>query len=280
MELRTAYQTLIQRLSPQYGEGEARAISRIYFEDAWQWKAGMNSREISTEEQQKLDDDFQRLVAGEPVQYVVELAYFYGRLFRVGPDVLIPRPETEELVAWALDLLDRSSTERVIDIGTGSGCIPVTLKLERPGLEVLATDVSPAALALARANATHLGADIGLLLHDILQPAPALPGPAYGLVVSNPPYIPRQESALMPDHVLRHEPHLALFVEGEDPLLFYRRIAAAAHRHLRAGGYLLFECNEYNAREVARLLPPLGFANIMLRQDLQGKDRMVGAIRS
>lgn len=275
MDIRQAYHLLIEQLSPRYGEREARAIGRIYFEDAWGWKAGTGSREISDEDKNRLDEDLKRLLQGEPVQYVVGQADFYGRSFRVGPAVLIPRPETEELVEWAVELLRHPPLSRVLDIGTGSGCIPITLKLELPHIRVSGTDISPDALELARLNARRYDVGVDFILHDILQPDPQLPDAVYDLIISNPPYIPRAERELMPEHVLRYEPHLALFVEDADPLLFYQQITRAAASHLAPGGALLFECNEYNARRVSHLLAAQGFQEVTLRQDLQGKDRMV-----
>ncbi len=261
---------LIAQLSPRYGRGEATSITRIVLEDAFP-----NAAIIAEKTVQAILD---RLLQGEPVQYVLGQADFFGLKFNVSPAVLIPRQETEELVDWAIKILKNQpkSPIRVLDIGTGSGCIPVTVKKNIPRAEVWASDISAGALAMATDNAARLQTDIHFQQNDILNRTTWPELPDFELIISNPPYIPQRERTLMPEHVLAYEPELALFVADADPLLFYRTIADFALLHLLPGGTLLFECNEFNATEVVALLQMRHFAGIELRQDLAGADRMVG----
>lgn len=281
MQIQRQYLYLQTELRPRYGEGEARAIARAVVEDAFGWRPGRADRVLSDEEVDRWQQIQERLLAGEPVQYVVNTAHFYGLQLYVDPAVLIPRPETEELVEWIIDSLrplhTRTEKLKLLDIGTGSGCIPLALKKELPRLQVTGADVSEAALAVAARNAQQLGLEVAWQSMDVLDES-QWPGPgSLDAVVSNPPYIPRSEAGLMPDHVRRYEPELALFVDHADALLFYHRIAALARRCLRPGGYLFFECNEFNAPAVKKLAGAAGLTNAELRTDLQGKDRMVRA---
>lgn len=275
-----ARQLLLDALIPRYGEGEALAIARIVLEDAFHLKKRQNTA-FSEEEWALLATIGTRLQAGEPVQYVLGQADFFGLVFSVTPDVLIPRQETEELVALALDFLKGGPPHpTVLDIGVGSGCIGLALARNRPNLRLWGMDKSAAALDVARENARRLGiTSAHWLLDDALASQTQDTWPIFDMIVSNPPYIPWREKALMPEHVLAHEPTLALFVPDDDPLLFYRAISALAWKHLRPGGGLLFECNEFNASEVAGLLENMGYSDVRLRQDLSGRDRMVSAFR-
>lgn len=270
-----ARRSLIERLTPRYGEGEARAIARIVFEDVFDHGRRFDATLFNTISI--------RLEAGEPLQYVLGKADFFGLKFSVNPAVLIPRQETEELVAWVLETL-RANTAAVpapvlLDIGAGSGCIGITLKKKFPALQLFGLEKSGDALACARQNATQLlGADTANWVQgDILLQNDWSAFPSLDYVVSNPPYIPVSERTLVPEHVAAHEPALALFVDDEDPLLFYRVIADFAQKKLRTGGRLFFECNQFNAGEVASLLRQKGFSGVELRRDLAGADRMVGA---
>lgn len=272
---------LIEQLSPYYGLGEAKAIARIVFEDVFDRGQSFDALQFEA--------IHQRLLAGEPVQYVTGQADFFGLKFKVSPAVLIPRQETEELVAWVLNhlkSLSPLSAPALIDIGLGSGCIGITLKKKRPGIQLFGLEKSPEALALALENAEQIlqgpkfqALDYQLLLGDILSHADWGKFPEMDVVVSNPPYIPHHESKLIPEHVMAHEPALALFVDGPDALLFYRAIADFALEKLRPDGALFFECNEFNAPEVAQLLKEKGFQSVELRKDLSGADRMVCGLR-
>jgi release factor glutamine methyltransferase len=266
---------LIAQLTPRYGAGEATAMARIVFEDVFGQPAAFDESQFQA--------ICQRLVAGEPVQYVLGEADFFGLKFKVNPAVLIPRQETEELVAWVLEHLktNQLAAADLLDIGLGSGCIGTTLRRKWPALRLWGLEKSPAALALATENAARLlgePADFRFVLGDILVPADWAQFPALDVVVSNPPYIPQAEKNLMPEHVLAHEPALALFVDDADPLLFYRAIADFSLKKLKSGGALFFECNEFNASNVADLLREKGFQNVELRRDLAGAERMVRGV--
>ncbi|MBL7805591.1 MAG: peptide chain release factor N(5)-glutamine methyltransferase [Saprospiraceae bacterium] len=271
------FDQLVIDLTPQYGLGEARSIARIVFEDAFGLRNGPYHLSDQVAEQQFIAIR-QRLLSGEPVQYVLGEADFFGFKFKVSPDVLIPRQETEELVAWAIEWI-KNTPARVLDIGTGSGCIAITIAKKCQNAAVFAIDKSESALYIARENAENLSVSVNFSQQDILNENTWSDLPAFDFILSNPPYIPRQEAKLMPRHVLKHEPHLALFVDDGDPLLFYRAIARFARLKLHPGGRLMFECNEFNARQVYELLVEEGFSEVELRKDLSGADRMVNGIR-
>ncbi len=274
----TPFEQLVLDLTPRYGPGEARSIARIVFEDAFGARRPAEKVFSEVEERQFLDIR-RRLLLGEPVQYVLGQADFFGLKFSVNPAVLIPRQETEELVAWAMEWLKERALPHpaVLDVGLGSGCIGITLKAKRPEIRLFGLEKSPAALDLAEENARRILGDqtFTFVCGDILSPSAEQLFPGLDLIISNPPYIPLREQTLMPEHVRKYEPGLALFVENDDPLLFYRAIAGFARRKLRPGGALFFECNEFNAGEVAALLRTEGFENVALRKDLSGAERMV-----
>ena len=286
------YQHLRTLLAPVYGPGEAQAIAFLVMEEVF----GLSRTDIyagkvsqnSEDERRRFVNICQSLAQGLPVQYALGTAEFCSRRFRVTPDVLIPRPETEELVAWAVAsahaLQQEPATDprplrplRLLDAGTGSGCIAVSLKLALPDAEVTAWDLSPAALEVARGNARQLGADVHFEQHDLLAPWPEQP--PFDLIVSNPPYICQSEQADMEAHVLDHEPHLALFVPDADPLRFYRALAQAAQHHLASHGCLLVEANRAYARQTAELFRQSGLQHTQVRRDAFGNERMVGAWR-
>lgn len=276
-ELKTA---LLHNLQTRYEPGEAGSICRIVLEDAFAYRPDLADRDIKPEEEMLYRHIQQRLLRGEPVQYIMGEADFYGRKFRVDPRVLIPRQETEELVHWVLESWKQRGKikeQQVLDIGTGTGCIPITIKCEAPALLVSGLDVKAEILELAAQNAEHNEAEINWLEQDILQSDDWGALGQFDYIISNPPYIPPSQRHLMPDHVLSHEPALALFAPENDPLIFYREIGLFAFQHLLPHGYLFFETNEYNADRVAELLGDIGFQKVELRQDLAGKDRMIRA---
>lgn len=215
---------------------------------------------------------------GKPVQYVIGETAFYGLPFKVNPAVLIPRPETEELVDWILndDEIGKKPV-KVIDIGTGSGCIAISLKKNLLHADVYAIDISREALATAKGNALLNEVEVGFIHDDILEPLQA-DYLKYDVIVSNPPYITENEKREMHQNVLAHEPHTALFVSNERPLVFYEAIADFAKRHLNEHGVLFFEINEYLGGQTVEMLMAKGFMDIVLRKDMQGKDRMIKAI--
>ncbi|MCB0401538.1 MAG: peptide chain release factor N(5)-glutamine methyltransferase, partial [Flavobacteriales bacterium] len=214
---------------------------------------------------------------GIPLAYVLGKWQFYGLDLVVNPSVLIPRPETEELVQW---ILSENHCGKVLDIGTGSGCIPIALKKHAQELQVFACDISEEALNLARQNALANYVEVDFFRMDILTESFQKSVESYDVIVSNPPYIPSREQAQMDVSVLDHEPGLALFVPDEDPLLFYRTIADYGLHHLKAGGKLYVEIHESYGSETVALLKDRGYLNVELRQDINGKDRMVGAYQS
>jgi release factor glutamine methyltransferase len=275
IDTQKAYDQLVQTLIPSHGEGEARSLARIVLEDVFDWRPGRRTRPMDEQEIIDLEGLTERMLTGEPLQYILGTADFYGLKFRVTPAVLIPRPETEELVEWALEWLkSHSGSREILDIGTGSGCIPIALAKQRTALRLTAVEVSEAARQVAAANAAEHGVEIDLRLLDFLDATARESLGRYDLIISNPPYIPQREKSLMPDLVKRHEPSLALFVEDSDPLIFYRTILNFALTHLESGGGVLFECNEFTLAEVVHLAEKLSFWTLV-RHDLQGKPRML-----
>ena len=270
---------LTEALTPAYGGGEASSIARIVAEDAFHLK-GNAGRELDEVEYTRYLDISQRLLSGEPVQYVLGQADFFGMKFRVSPATLIPRQETEELVAWVLEE-PVSNGVKLLDVGLGSGCIAISIRKKRPGWTVYGMDVSEEALAVAQQNSeTLVGGDTRFFHGNALKKQDWQNLPALDIVISNPPYIPAAERTLVPAHVLNHEPHLALFVTDDDPLLFYREIAGMSLEKLKSGGRIFFECNEFNAGEVAEMLGQSGFTSIESRKDICGADRMVRAVKT
>ena len=217
-----------------------------------------------------------RLKNWEPVQYVTGQTTFMGLDFTVNSNVLIPRPETEELTDWIIR--DEKPGVHILDMGTGSGCIAVALAVNIPGAAVSACDVSEGALALARSNSEANGNRVGFFMYDLLQQDEPLPE-KYHVMVSNPPYVRQQEAVLMRRNVIDYEPGIALFVPDEDPLLFYRQIALLARRFLYDGGRVYLEINEHYPYEVCRVLENAGLFGTTVRNDLNGRARMVKAYK-
>ena len=213
------------------------------------------------------------------MQYIIGHTEFCGFQFKVGEGVLIPRPETEELVLWAENQSQTFPRPRILDICTGSGCIAISLARRIPNAEVYAIDLSEEALEIAKQNNIELNAGVTLLHDDALGEMPSIAGLEFDLIISNPPYIPISERTQMHRNVTEYEPGMALFVEDYNPLEFYRAISHKALTALRQGGYLLFEVHENLACEVADLLREAGFAQVEVRSDIFGKSRMVGGQR-
>jgi release factor glutamine methyltransferase len=218
----------------------------------------------------------EKLLRGMPIQYILGKAPFYGREFKVGPKVLIPRNETEELVHL---IIKENPTPglKILDVGTGSGCIPITLALEMKDAEVFGLDISEIALEMAKENAKSLSADVGFFLCNILEEE--IPIENLDILVSNPPYVRNSEQEHMHQNVLQYEPHLALFVADDNPLIFYRSIAEKGRIALKPGGKLYFEINEAFGPETKKLLEDLGYSEIHILEDLNGRERMVTGIR-
>ncbi len=260
-----------------YREREAHSISRIVFEDAFGIFDFFNPASFPEQFRLKLIEIQNRLKKGEPVQYVLGQADFYGLKFHVNPEVLIPRPETEELVHWILNTENASRPLKVLDIGTGSGCIPITLKKNAPEWEIHALDINPNSITTAKINADKLRTEIYFWQIDVLDNSYWKELPFFDLIVSNPPYIPQNERDMVPNNVKNWEPEIALFVSNENPFIFYETIADFAVQHLKKSGSLYFETNEFNAGEVKDILVQKGFENTEIQQDMSGKDRMIRA---
>lgn len=275
------YRELWRTLEPLYGNGEARAITDYVLDVCF----GLSKADIlcgavdemTAEKTAELNKIFGRLTEGEPVQYVLGRAEFSGRWFNVRPSVLIPRPETEELCAWITADNKASCSPKVLDIGTGSGCIAITLQLDMPESKVTAWDISADALDVARENAQQLGANVNFVKQDTLN---AKPEGEWDVIVSNPPYICEKEKKDMAVNVLEHEPHTALFVPDAAPLLFYRAITRLAVQTLSKGGRLYFEINPIYADDTCRMMRAEGMTAVELRSDMYGKQRMAKGVKA
>ena len=262
------------RLAPLYGAREARSIALVAVSEL----SGLSASALLTDpgaplEIAELDDILSQLAAGRPVQYVVGRTEFCGRTFAVHEGVLIPRPETEELVDAILH--GEREARRLLDVGTGSGCIAASLALGMPGTEVFAADISDDALTVAAENFQQLGAAVTLRKADALNGLEEAFPERFDAIVSNPPYVPESDRAAMHPNVRDHEPGLALFVPDDDAIRFYRAIARAGRQMLTPGGRLWFEIYERAAAEIVRMLGAEGYTDTEVREDLFGKPRMV-----
>jgi release factor glutamine methyltransferase len=230
---------------------------------------------ITTNKLSLLNSALQRLQNEEPIQYILGKTEFYGFSFLVNKNTLIPRPETEELVETILEGANAFKALQILDIGTGSGCIPISLAKKLPKATIFAIDVSKEALAIAKQNASRNNVAINFLQEDILKTE--ILAQKFDIIVSNPPYVRALEKVAIKNNVLANEPHLALFVEDNNPLIFYDKIANLAKKYLRKNGMLYFEINEYLGKEMIDLLVLKGFKDIQLKKDLFGKDRILKA---
>lgn len=269
-------QQIQQAIASMYPEREAKAIAQAYLNMV----CGATTLDIllgkTVEEPVDFAADLSRLAAGVPLQYVTGKAYFFDRLFSLNAATLIPRPETEELVSQVLNLMGNKPT-RVLDIGTGSGCIAISLALEAPQAQLSAWDVAKEAIAQAQENADHLGAEVDFKQQNVFDWSSDQT--IWDIIVSNPPYVLNAEKAEMEAHVVNHEPHVALFVPDEDPLLFYRVIGEMAQLRLKPGGFLCFEINRAFGAQNVSLAEAQGFENIQLLKDFHGNDRILIAQR-
>ena len=277
------YETLCRRLMTLYESGEAKAIARWVFDARFGLSLADilcgKDTQLSANDQEDVEKIACRLEKGEPIQYIIGMTDFCGRTFHVEPGVLIPRPETEELCYWILEEdIPKRNIHSVLDIGTGSGCIAITLALGIPQAKVSAWDISEEALHIAQENANTLNAEVTFEKYDILQPS-HLSAPLWDMIVSNPPYIKPLERHEMAKNVLDYEPEIALFAPEENPIIFYQRIGDYAIQHLTSGGQLFFELNPMTSTDVCIYLEALGFTNIEIRQDQFGKQRFLKAIK-
>ncbi len=284
MTIHLAYQQLLIQLYQIYNTREAaniadmvieyvtgqRKIDRIVYKDL----------PVTEDQQKQLKKIGNELSDNRPIQYVLGEAWFMEMKLLVNESVLIPRPETEELVEWILTDIKQSGIKNfsLIDIGTGSGCIPISLKKNIPEATIAAIDVSADALQVAKINSLQQKAAIDFLNLDFLNENEWNQLGKYDVIVSNPPYVKRSEEAAMANNVIKYEPHLALFVTDEDALIFYKKIAKFSQKHLKPGGSVYVEINEALGEQVAQLFKKKEFNDIILKKDMHGKDRMVKAI--
>jgi release factor glutamine methyltransferase len=285
MTIQQARQTLLSTLQTQYDQREAANIADIVLEHVTGWT---KIDRVVNKHLPLLDHhvrDIERysgeLATGKPMQYVLQEAWFMDLRLFVNEHVLIPRPETEELVTWIIEdvTASRSFKKKILDIGTGSGCIPISLKKKIPEAIVLACDISVEALQVAKKNAENLRADVNFINADILDPIQRKTFPSLDIIVSNPPYIPLREKETLADNVRNFEPQQALFVNDDDPFLFYRAIADTGNEHLVPGGKLYVEIHEDLSAGVVKIFSDKGYNGIGVRNDMQGKERMVTALK-
>ena len=270
---------LKQKLTTHFEAVELSSIIGMLIEEVSGWNRTQQILHQNTAFNQTQVDQIEKyteqLISGKPIQYILGKAWFMGQNFIVNENVLIPRPETEELVEWIISYANiKNKTLSILDIGTGSGCISIALKMALPHCEVSALDISKEALKVAQLNANNLNVSIQWMEQNILDTV-ALEN-AYDIIVSNPPYIPIREKESMQKQVVNFEPSLALFVPDEDPLIFYRTIAKIAKQSLSKNGQLFFEIHYDQGNAVLTLLNELNF-HAELRQDSFGKDRMIRA---
>lgn len=278
MMIKEIYQDFLQQLKGLYGTGEATAITNMVFENF----CNLRKSDIITKENEPVDDktlkDLQlalpRLLNYEPLQYIIGKAWFYNVAFEVNKDVLIPRPETEELVLEAINFLQTHATKNVIDIGTGSGCIPISIKKNITNTEVIGIDVSMAAIAVAKRNSIANEVNIDFRNIDFLVEENYNTLPKFDLIISNPPYIPEEEKTILDKNVTLHEPHIALFVPQHDALIFYKKIALFADTHLNNNGKIMVEIHENLAKETAAIFTEKKYV-VEIKKDMQGKERML-----
>lgn len=276
--IRQLSQYALQELKDSYPGYEIQCICNIIYQDVFHF----TNIDIHLRKNEILEESFinkfyeiiQFLKQGSPIQYIIGETEFAGLKFDVNPSTLIPRPETEELVYWAKEKL--MPGQKVIDIGTGSGCIAIALNHLCPGCNVTGVDISEAAIRTARGNARKNGTPTRFSVRNILQYT-AYHWETYDIIISNPPYVRDSEKKIMAPRVLEHEPHQALFVPDQDPLLFYRKIAEFGQKYLAPKGHLYFEINEALGNETSKLLEEINYREIELRKDIYGKDRMIKA---
>lgn len=258
----------INALSERYDEREAVEILKIWLEDRHGIPRSRWSLWSEDDFNLPYEEDLNRLISGEPIQYVVSVAEFGGEMFKVNSSVLIPRVETEDLVHFIV--LNAPESARVLDIGTGSGCIPIVLGKRRPDFTLTGVDVSEDALEIARENASNLDVSVNFNRCDILNDWPL---GQFDVIVSNPPYIEERELMSMGEHVVEHEPHGALFVPDGDPLLFYREIAQKVS-NTQDSALLCFECHVDHVQAVENQLLDLGYSDVKSVEDITGRPRI------
>ena len=279
---------ILPLLAESFDEREADNLFKYALEDYFSKRyLDIRNYSLSDDELEELNYIYEKITNHYPIQYIFNKSEFYGLEFYVDENVLIPRAETEELVNWILTdnvdthssaykNTDTHSSAYLLDIGTGSGCIPISIKKNKPDWNVSAIDISENALEVAKVNALKHKTEIDFILGDILTLSTVgIRQSTFDIIVSNPPYIPTKEKELMSLSTVQHEPHLALFVPNENPIIFYEKIADFAKQYLAQNGKLYFELNEFNTNEVKEMLNQKGFQNIEIKKDFAGKDRML-----
>jgi len=287
MTLNEARTVLTKELKNVYESDESRNIIELVIEHITNMSRAEQVKNkvpyLTCTQLEDLDAITERLKKNEPVQHVLGEAWFAGMKFKVNKNVLIPRPETEELVDWIVKEIEsgkgKMENTSILDVGTGSGCIPIAIKKKLQEANISAIDVCSEALFTATENSIELGAEVNFVLLDFLDEEKWKELAQYDIIVSNPPYVKQSEINTMHERVKEFEPHLALFVPDEDALLFYKKLSDFSIKHLKGGGSLFVEINEALGEQVVNLFKSAGFANIELRKDMQGKDRMVKAMR-
>lgn len=287
MTIDKLYRHFVEQLQTIYDEREANNIVDWIFENIAGVKrldrATNKKQAISTSTKEQLNKALQQLLQHKPVQYVLGEAWFYKIKLKVNEHVLIPRPETEELVEWVVEEIRNKKLEisnkevaelNVLDIGTGSGCIAIALKKELSNEKVFAVDISKEALQVAQQNTQDQDVKIDFIQLDFLDEGSWPSLPSFNIIVSNPPYIPENEQTKLAKNVVEHEPHLALFVNDNDPFIFYRKIAAFAEQHLKENGNVFVEVHEDYAKEVQQIFEKKNF-RAKIKKDIYGRERMI-----
>jgi release factor glutamine methyltransferase len=279
MNFKALKEQFVKDIRGGFSESEASFLFFMILDHMFNWKRSDYLahllKEVGDIKQNSFHEIVTELLAGKPIQYVLGETYFYGLKLIISPNVLIPRPETEELVDWILENnhgAGHTQELNVLDIGTGSGCIAISLKKKLESSSVFAIDISEGALEVARRNAKLNTVKVAFNKGDMLTYQDEN---EYDVIVSNPPYVRMKEQEEMNDNVLDYEPHVALFVSDDNPLVFYKAIAEFAISHLKSEGLLYFEINEYLGKEMVGMLKNKGFKNIILKKDMQDKDRMI-----
>ena len=285
MTLNEARTVLTKELKNVYESDESRNIIELVIEHITNMSRAEQVKNkvpyLTCTQLEDLDAITERLKKNEPVQHVLGEAWFAGMKFKVNKNVLIPRPETEELVDWIVKEIEsgkgKMENTSILDVGTGSGCIPIAIKKKLQEANISAIDVCSEALFTATENSIELGAEVNFVLLDFLDEEKWKELAQYDIIVSNPPYVKQSEINTMHERVKEFEPHLALFVPDEDAFLFYKKLSDFSLKHLKPGGSLFVEINEALGEQVVNLFRSTGFANIELRKDMQEKDRMIKA---
>lgn len=277
--MKTTLNKLRNSLIPLYGKGETEAIIRIIFHHLKNWNLTdiliHKEDELSPFIRGQIDEILERLLKYEPIQYITEEARFHGMELKIKPGVLIPRPETEELVDIIIDRNKERDDLRILDVCTGSGCIALALARNLPFSKVTAIDISPLAIEVARANSDLLKTKIKIVEGDIFEWDPH---EKYDIIVSNPPYVLDKEALHMEKNVLNYEPHEALFVRDDDPLVFYERISDLSLECLAENGELYFEINPFFADSLKKMLEKKGFSEVNIIRDSYGKERFISSV--